>query len=240
MVCPGCARRAFGPRRMDPHQQSKIKQSTPKRYKQAIGRFVVWCTGRQSVEYKNDVLLSKSIGENLVAATEFLLPRVKGKLGRARAVVKGRSVQHKAACVSQNSSSFFPGAALCLRDVSCHAVEGHVQAHGRPLLQAMGGSRPGLPSSGGLPAAACGVDSEESDASTSPDNGRRVCFADEVQVVSDRPGGPGSTAAGAARAAARVSHGQGGKVQGRGKASSRSRRRGRQEEDSSNSSRRSR
>ena len=113
-------------RRVDPDQALLISAVTYKRYEDAFSAFVSWivrnnhnpCSAQHLdsliVSYKNDVGLSKSAINYVIASTEFFLPQVKNRLIWARKVAAGQHVsaptKHTAPMVSKVSS--FYGARL--------------------------------------------------------------------------------------------------------------------------------
>jgi hypothetical protein len=95
-----------GPRRLDPHQQAKIKELSLSRYRIACKPFISFLdefrlnpsTAEEFddliVEYKNIKGISKSQLEQLIAAIEFLFPRFKFHLSWAHSVATGWATEH--------------------------------------------------------------------------------------------------------------------------------------------------
>lgn len=90
-------------RRLHPDLQSRVKPDTLKRYKSALDSFVNYAQLRQHVsletpedldllvmEYRTENDLSKSNHSLLLAALEFFMPNLKGKLVITKEAVKGR------------------------------------------------------------------------------------------------------------------------------------------------------
>ena len=90
-------------RRLHPDLQSRVKPDTLKRYKSALDSFVNYAQLRQHVsletpedldllvmEYRTENDLSKSNHSLLLAALEFFVPHLKGKLIITKEAIKGR------------------------------------------------------------------------------------------------------------------------------------------------------
>ena len=94
--------------RLDAHHASKVQASTHKRYRQRVGAFCSWLIQNSYypdtpiqfddmiMEWKVDTNPSKADFENLLAAVEFVLPRIKGKLQISRACAAGWARVHRA------------------------------------------------------------------------------------------------------------------------------------------------
>ena len=95
-----------GPRRLDEQQLRKILPESLNKYKIALQPFVLWLDDHSFtpssaeefddllVEFKNDVGVSKTAFEQLVAAIEFILPNMKHKLSWSHAVIHGWTTDH--------------------------------------------------------------------------------------------------------------------------------------------------
>jgi hypothetical protein len=95
-----------GPRRLDPHQQARIKELSLSRYRIACQPFIAFldeyklnpCTAEEFddliVEFKNIKGITKSQFESLIAAIEFLFPRFKFHLSWAHSVATGWATDH--------------------------------------------------------------------------------------------------------------------------------------------------
>ena len=91
-------------RRVDPDQARLVSPVTLKRYEEAFSAFVSWLVRQNHnpstvqhldsliVAYKNDVGLSKSSVNYVIASVEFFLPQAKGGLTWARRVAAGQHV----------------------------------------------------------------------------------------------------------------------------------------------------
>ncbi len=106
MASRGCCRWPCGPRRLDRHQEAKIKETSLRRYRKSVQAFTLWLAECEIwpsgpdqwddalVEWKNARPVAKAEFEACVAGVEFLFPRFRGKLSWAHAVISGWSVVH--------------------------------------------------------------------------------------------------------------------------------------------------
>ena len=95
-----------GPRRLDPQQLRKILPESLNKYKASLRPFVSWLDKHSFapstaeefddllVEFKNDTCATKTAFEQLVAAIEFFMPRMRRKLDWAHAVLAGWVTEH--------------------------------------------------------------------------------------------------------------------------------------------------
>ena len=139
---------AHGPRALDVHHGAKLRPSTHARYRAAAGKLVVWLKQNQFspnsagewddllVEWKSDSDLRKSDFEAAVAAVEFLMPHLRGKLSWTRAVLAGWASAH----VARHTVPLCRGPAHLL---ACHlAADGHPRLAAGLVLQRELGLRP--------------------------------------------------------------------------------------------------
>ena len=94
---------------LDPHQTTKLREDTSKRYKKAGSPFSGWLLHHQMspetaqewdaalVEFKNVAELRLSDFEALVAAVEHVFPQYSGQLKWAKKVLAGWKIDHEAA-----------------------------------------------------------------------------------------------------------------------------------------------
>ena len=138
---------AHGPRALDVHHGAKLRPSTHARYRAAAGK-LVWLKQNQFspnsagewddllVEWKSDSDLRKSDFEAAVAAVEFLMPHLRGKLSWTRAVLAGWASAH----VARHTVPLCRGPAHLL---ACHlAADGHPRLAAGLVLQRELGLRP--------------------------------------------------------------------------------------------------
>ena len=137
-----------GPRFLDPHQSTRIQDSSTKKYRRALMPFIAhlvdhgFCPATSLefddliVEFKNDQRITKSHMENLVAAVEHVLPTFKGQLVWSHTVLSSWSATY----VTEHT---VPMCALPAAYIAAHmAADGHPRLGASLILQQALGLRP--------------------------------------------------------------------------------------------------
>ena len=137
-----------GPRFLDPHQATRILDSSTQKYRRALAPFLECLIDNRFsprfapefddliVEYKNDRRITKAAMEGLVAAVEHVLPSFKGQLPWSRAVLSSWSTTY----VTEHT---VPLCAAPAALIAAHmSADGHPRLGATLLLQQALGLRP--------------------------------------------------------------------------------------------------